>query len=230
MLKFRIKSLDGLSPELIALYTKDGDGYVLNVEGAVPREKLDEFRNNNVELKRKLDEFNGVDPAKYKTLLDLETKFNEKKLIDTAGLDAAVKDRVGRLQEEHAAALKTATDQNQVMTRQLESLLIDSAVRTAANTAAVLSTAVDDVLLRAKSTFKIVDGVAVATDPDGHTIYGVDGVKPLTIGDWTKGLAKQAPHLFAGNNGGGAPGGGLPGQDTSKMSATSKISAGLAVG
>jgi hypothetical protein len=229
MLKYRLNSLEGLSADIAGMYRKDGDVYILQVEGAVPREKLDEFRNNNVELKKQLDAVAGLDPTKYKALLDLETKFNEKKLIDTAGLDAAVKERVGRMQEEHSAALKAEQEKSSVMTRQLETLLIDSAVRSAANTAAVIPTAVDDILLRAKSTFKIVDGVAVATDKDGRTIYGTDGVNPLAVGDWIKGLSKQAPHLFAGNQGGGAPGGGLPGQDTSKMSATSKIAAGLNV-
>ena len=227
-LKFKLDTLEGLDAAIAALYEQGADGaYYLSVDGVVGKDKLDEFRNNNVKLLKDLEKFKDVDLAKYQELLALAKKQEEKKLIDAGEIDKVVEQRVGEMKSTYENQLKTLTEQNSVAQRQLESLLIDNAVREAALKSGVQATAVDDVLLRAKATFKIKDGNAVPVDAQGNVVYGKDGTSPMSVVDWTTGLKKQAPHLFQGSQGGGAPGSGKGNVDTSKLTSAQKIAQGL---
>lgn len=228
-LKFVVDSVDGLSEDMAALYSKNADGkFYLEVEGAVAKTKLDEFRENNVRLLKDLEKFKNVDPAKYADLLKLQEKANEQKLIDAGEIDKVVEQRVGQMRTTYETEVTRLKDANSVAHRQLESLLIDSAVRDSAMKSGVYPSAVDDVLLRAKTTFQIKDGAPVPKDSAGNVIYSKDGSTPMSISDWTMGLKKQAPHLFQGSQGGGAGGSGrLSVETTNKMSPNQKITAGL---
>ena len=227
-LKFKLDTLEGLDAAIAGLYEQGADGaYYLSVDGAVDKSKLDEFRNNNVKLLKDLEKFKDVDPAKYQELLALAKKQQEKQLIDAGEIDKVVEQRVGEMKSTYENQLKTLTEQNSVAQRQLESLLIDNAVRDAAVKSGVQPTAVDDVLLRAKATFKIKDGNAVPVDAQGNVVYGKDGTSPMSVVDWTTGLKKQAPHLFQGSQGGGAQGSGKGNVDTSKLTSAQKIAQGL---
>jgi hypothetical protein len=57
-LKFKYKSKEEIPAEHTHLYVSspDGSGFVLDAEGAVEKSRVDEFRNNNVTLKKQLDE------------------------------------------------------------------------------------------------------------------------------------------------------------------------------
>lgn len=229
-LKFVIDSIEGVEPHIASMYEKTEDGkFRLDVEGAVPREKLDEFRNTNIDLLRKLDGFKGVDPTKYQTLLGIEKKLTDKELIDAGKVDEVVSARVSTMRTEHEGIVSQLNERLSTSTRQLESLLIDSAVRVKALEAGVLPTAVDDVMLRAKTIFKIVDGQAVPHQ-DGKPMYGKDGVSVLSVDEWVGSLAKTATHLFGQTQGGGAPGTRTTSRPAGGKTLTSvqKISAGLA--
>lgn len=227
-LKFVVDSVDGLSADIAALYVKNQDGkFYLDVDGAVSKTKLDEFRENNVQLLKNLEKYKDVDPAKYAELLVLQTKANEKKLIDAGEIDKVVEQRVGQMRTTYTTEIETLKGANQVAQRQLESLLIDSAVRDAATKSGVRATAVEDVLLRAKATFRIKDGVSTPVDASGNVVYGKDGATPMTVVDWTASLKTHAPHLFESSQGGGAGGSGKVSGDASKLSANQKIQAGL---
>lgn len=230
-LKFMLKDLEGLDENIAALYVKHDDGnFYLDVTGAVSKSKLDEFRNNNIELKSQMEQFKDVDPKKYKELLEKEEQFDKIDATTEEKVKSQVADRVKKMQEDFDSKLNEANKQLTTQSRQLEGLLIDSAVRKSATDTKVLPSAVDDVLLRARSVFKVVDGVATAEDGEGNVVYGKNGSDPLTINEWVGGLSKEAPHLFEQSAGGGSQGGrgGRGGQqDMSKLSPLQKISAGL---
>lgn len=227
-LKFKLESLEGIDPNVAAMYEQAADGhFYLSVEGAVDKSKLDEFRANNVTLLKQLEQYKNVDPAKYQELLNLAKKAEEKKLIDSGEIDKIVEGRVNEMKSNYETQIKGLSEQASVAQRQLESLLIDNSVRDAALKSGVQSTAVEDVILRAKTTFKVQNGTAVAVDSQGNVIYGKDGSTPMSVIDWTSSLKKQAPHLFMESQGGGAKGSTKSTVDTSKLSSTSKISAGL---
>lgn len=227
-LKYIVDSLEGLEPAIAALYEPVDGKFRLNVEGVAPREKLEEFRNNNIALLQKLDGFKDIDPAKYRELQTLQTRVSNKELIEAGKLDEVVQSRISQMKTEHDQLVQQLQGKLTAADKQLESLLIDSAVRMQAMKQKVLPTAVDDVMLRARMSFKIVEGRAVPHDGD-KPVYGKDGVNPMSVEEWINGLSKNAPHLFESSSGGGArgSGSGQQGGDRSKMSATQKIAAGL---
>lgn len=232
MLKFRIAKLEDVDENLREMYKKGEDGaFYLAVEGAVAKEKLDEFRNNNVELMRRLDSLKDIDPKKYQDLLEQQRKIDEKKLIDAGQIDELVNQRVQEMQKENKKTVEQLNGQLQVANRQLESLIIDNSVREQAIKLGVAPSAVDDVLLRAKTVYHVEDGKAIPKDSEGKVIYGTDGQTPRPIGDWIGGLKETAPHLFQPSQGSGArhlrDGSGA---DQKNMSPTSKIAAGLRSG
>lgn len=229
-LKLVVDSVEGIEASIAALYEKQEDGkFRLDVEGAVPREKLDEFRNTNIDLLKKLDGYKGVDPTKYQTLLGLEKKLTDKELIEAGKVDEVVQSRIKSMQGEHEGVVTSLTDQLGLANRQLETLLIDSAVRVKALEAGVMPTAVDDVMLRAKTVFKIVDGKAIP-HVDGKPMYGKDGINAMSVDEWIGNLAKSATHLFGQTSGGGAQGSRGSNRNSGaggKLSSLQKISVGL---
>lgn len=205
-LKFIVDTLDDLEQHVASLYEKSDDGkFRLDVEGVVPREKLDEFRNTNIELLRKVDSFKGIDPQKYQNLLGIEKRLTDKELVEAGKVDEVVQSRVQSLTEEHNTTVTALKTELGNANAQLEGLLIDSAVRLKALEAGVLPTAVDDVMLRAKTVFKIVDGRAVP-HADGKPVYGKDGINPMSVDEWVTSLAKNATHLFGSTQGSGSQG------------------------
>lgn len=228
-LKYSVDSLDSVEEGFRTLYQKSDDGkYVLNVDGAAPKTKLDEFRATNIELLRKLEGYKDVDLSKYKSLLETEQKIREKQLIEAGKVDEVVTERIRTLRTELENQVNEKDQALNIANKQLEVLLIDNAVKSAAIASGVLPTAVDDVILRAKTMFSIKDGNPVALDVKGEIVYDIDGEKPLSIDSWLKSLKKSAPHLFAGSQGGGAGGAGghLP-RGSQNLSATQKIAMGL---
>ena len=65
-LKFKFKSKDEIPAELEAHYVERDGAWVLDVDGAADKSKLDEFRANNIALSKQLAElkkrFEGIDP------------------------------------------------------------------------------------------------------------------------------------------------------------------------
>ncbi len=71
-LKFKFKVKDEIPADVLAHYVERDGAWVLDVEGAVDRSRVDEFRANNVALMKQLDElkarFNGIDLEETKAL------------------------------------------------------------------------------------------------------------------------------------------------------------------
>lgn len=227
-IKAILDSIDGLEPAIASLYTKGDDGkYTLAVDGMVPKSKLEEFRETNIRLMKDMEKFKDIDPVKYRELSETHRKIQEKEWIEKGEIDKVVEQRVNLMREDFTTKEKNLLTQNEAMSRQLESLLIDNEVRSAATKLGVRPTAVDDVLLRAKTVFKVKDGVATPMDSQGNTIYGKDGTNPMSVGDWVDSLKQSADHLFTPSNGGGAQGG-AGGANLTNLSPVQKIAAGLA--
>lgn len=228
VLKHQLDSLEGLDQAFHGVYEKNADGkYYLQVQGMVAKTVVDEFRTNNISLTNKLKEYEGFDPSDYKRLKDLEKQFTGKE-PDEAAIEKKLQERVATMKKEHETQLTALNESNKTMKSQLEVLVIDNAVRAAATKVGVRPEAVDDVLLRAKTVFKFEKGMAVPYDAKGNVIYGKTGTEHMTPEEWAGSLKTTASHLFPQSVGAGATGPGSRGsQDTSKMSATQKIAAGL---
>lgn len=206
-LKAKLKSLDEVPEAVRSLYVEKDGEFALQVEGMVGKEKLDEFRTTNIELKKQIEalteKFDGVDPELFKELNSKAQKERDKKLIDSGKVDEIVNERVTAAKSGFEKELKKAGDENRKLNIQLEGLLIDNAVRDAASKSGVRAGAVEDVLLRARQVFKVQDGKAVAFDGDKQ-LYGATG-DPLSVSEYISGkLAESAPHLFEQSQGSGS--------------------------
>jgi len=227
-LKLVVEKLEDVPENFRNLYKADNGKFVMDIEGAVPKERLDEFRTNNIQLQQQLDRLKDVDPAKYRELMDLDRRFKEKQLIEAGKVDEVVNLRVGAMKEELEGRLNSTTTELSKANQQLSVLMIDNAVKTAALKAGVLPTALDDVVLRARGVYQMDKGQPVPKNDKGEVIYGKDGTTPMATDEWIVNLKKIAPHLFQGSQGSGAGGGrGAPGTDLSKLTPAQKISLGL---
>ncbi len=230
-LKYKLDNLDGLDEALKGLYSQGSDGkFYLDVDGVVAKERLDEFRQTNVDLMKKIDSVKDVDLEKYKAWEEEHRKKAEGELINAGKVDELIEQRVKAMKDDYEAKIKVYEDRISTDNRRLEVLLIDNEVRAAAVKAGVAPSAVDDVLLRAKTVYSVKDGLPVALDSKGQTIYGKDGQTPLAIPDWVTGLKENASHLFVPSSGTGSNGGGGPRPQSGNMSAAEKVRAGLEAG
>lgn len=227
-LKGVLETLDGVDESIAKLYSKGADGkFTLEVEGFVPKARVDEFREKNIALMRDMEKFKDVDPEQYRKLAEEHRKIQEKEWIEAGDLDKVVAQRVATMQTDFATRENSLKQSNETMSRQLESLLVDNEVRAAAIKLGVRPSAVDDVLLRAKTIYKVKDGVATPISPKGEVIYGKDGTSPMPVSDWVDSLKQSAEHLFQPSQGGGSQGG-TGGAGNANMSSVDKIAAGLA--
>ena len=227
-LKHKITKLDDVDEQYRPLYAQGDDGaFYLQVDGLVPKSKLDEFRNNNVELMQKLEGLKDIDPKKYNELLEEHRKIQEKELIEKGEVDKLVTMRTEAMKSDLTAQIAALTAERDGAFSNLNRLLIDNEAARVATTLGVAPTALDDVTARASRVFKVVDGAAVMQDDKGQVVYGKDGSTPMSISEWATGLRSTAPHLFTPSEGGGASGGGGGSGTKVASSSLGKIAAGL---
>jgi hypothetical protein len=237
-LKFKFKSKDEVPAEHASLYVEREDAWWLDVEEAVEKSKLDEFRNTNVTLLKERDElkqrFEGIDPDEVRKLADEKRKLEEEKLLSggqtphPGPLPSAEREKIEKVVEARVKALKSdldkqlsaATSERDTLNARLTAIQIDQAVVTEATKRGLRASAIPDITSRARNTFRLVNGVPEALEADGHTArVGKDGVTPLTLAEWIDTQVSEAPHLFESNAGGGAAGnapGGAGGQRSVK--------------
>ena len=231
MLKYIVDSLDSVSEQHRSLYTKNEETgkYVLQVEGAVPKARLDEFRENNItltnekqQLTDKLKSFEGIDPSKWN-----EYKTKAEAFKGDQDIDKIVQQRLEAATKQHSEIVADLNGKLSETTNQYHRTLIGNEVRAAALKAGALPAALVDIENRASGTFSVVNGKPVIMK-DGQPVYGSDGVNPMSAFEWAKNLAKDAPYFFAENNGGGGRGGSFNADiPRDQMTPAQKISAGL---
>src|SRR5688572_21833148 len=215
-LKFKYKSKEEIPAEHLSFYVEREGAFVLDAEGAVEKTRVDEFRNNNVTLKKQLDEllkkYEGVDPDEARKLLEQKQKLEEGQLLKEGDVEklvvARVKAAVEPIEKRAVAAEQSAAK----ISERLADIEINRAAIVAATKMGLRPSAIPDLTLRARTVFRMADGKAAAFDADGRTpLYGADGLTPLTLDEWVAKLVVEAPHLFESNSGGGASGGGSGG-------------------
>ena len=208
-IKAVIDDINAVPEALRGFYVEQEGRFTLDVEGLVPKARLDEFRENNIRLAQERDamrqQYEGIDPAKARELLTKAQKEQDKKMLEAGRVDELVAQRVEAMRADYEAQLTGETSKSQKLQTQLETLLIDGALREAAARAGVRPSAIEDVLLRGHNLFRLVDGKALPVQGD-DVLYSKTG-EALTMDEWLTGLTSNAPHLFEPNRGAGAAGG-----------------------
>lgn len=234
-LKAIIKSLEEVSEHLRGEYEKDGDVYVLQTDDKDYKQKIAEFRNNNIDLvkkvetlteaekeladlREKMEAFKDIDPEAAKEAMEKMNAIKEKQLIDAGKLDEVVEQRIDRRVERMRAdaegkiaalqkALDAATTNETSYRSKLEELVIDSSLQNAVMSVGTpRKGAIQDIISRGKQIWKLDDDGNPIPMSGKEVMYGKDGKQPISAEEWAQSLLLDAPYLFEGNAGGGASG------------------------
>jgi hypothetical protein len=207
-LKNKYASAGEIPAELKSFYIERDGAWLLDSE------RNEELRLTNVTVMKERDallkRFDGIDPDAVRQLAEEKRKLEEAAQLKAGEfekvLEARTKAAVTATENKYAPKLVELDTAN----GRLSALLIDQAVVTEATKRGLRPTALTDITARARTTFKLVNGVPQAFD--GETARtGKDGFSPLTLAEWVDALVSDAPHLFEANAGGGAIGSGSRG-------------------
>jgi hypothetical protein len=210
-LKFKYNSKDQIPSDHQAFYTERDGAFVLNAEGIVEKSRLDEFRQQNITLKNKLDElttrFDGIDPDHVRAQLEEKRRLEEAQALKAGEFEKILESRSKALKSDFEKQLSTVVSERDTLNSKLTDIQINQGVIIAGTKRGLRSSAIPDITARARNTFKLVNGVPRAFEPDGSTVRaGRDGVTPMTIEEWIDSQVSDAPHLFESNAGSGAAG------------------------
>jgi hypothetical protein len=208
-LKFKLKSKEEAPAELANLYVERDGAFVLDVEGAVDKSKLDEFRTTNVALLKERDElklrFEGIDPEQVRQLTAEKQRLDEERQLKGGELDKVIEARIKGIRSELEKQVTYLTTERDALNTRLAAIQIEQGVITVATRRGLRPTAMADITSRARTVFRLVNGVPTAFDSDGKSVrYGRDGLTPMSIDEWVDGQVAEAPHLFEANSGGGS--------------------------
>lgn len=230
MPKFKVKDAEGNDIEVeMDLDLTNPDVKAL-VDAAVAEStkgltsNRDEILGEKKGLQEKLDalskQWDGLDPAVVKNLVDRMNNDEETKLIAEGKIDEVVERRVEAMKTDLETRLASATEKLETLegekgslTGKVKNLIIDGMVRQAGGELKMLPTAMEDAIHRAKGRFELDENdKPVARDDSGALLIGKDGKTPLSPTEWLESMKESAPHWFPTPQGAGAGGGTGAGQ------------------
>jgi hypothetical protein len=194
-LKYQVKTKAEVPAEHAALYIEKDGVLILDVEGVVSKDKLEEFRTNNINLQNQLKSFEGIDVQKARELLQKQKELEEGELLKKGDVGALIESKLAPFKTD----LEKERQKNQALLAQIEAAKLTDAVSAAGTKAGIRPSALPDLQARAARAFKVVDGTVVPVEAGN------------TLETWLEALKADAPHLFAENSGGGAAGNGSGG-------------------
>lgn len=211
-LKFKYSKREEIPTELSVHYAERDGAWVLDCDGVADKARLDEFRQNNINLTRQLDEqkrrFEGIDPDAVREAMEAKRKLDEGELLKKGDLESVLQSRLSPFEKRAKEAEAAAAAANS----RLVELQINQGAVAAASKRGLVPSAIADLTARARNAFRLVNGAPVAVEADGQTPrVGKDGVTPMTFDEWADSLTAEAPHLFNKNSGSGAAGSGSGG-------------------
>jgi len=206
-----VDSLENI-PEPVRPYYAEAEGkYYLQADGLAPKALVNEFRENNIALLKENDalksykeQFGDMTPERLKELMKAAESggtVDEKALEEMVGerLTARTKKMVAEFEDQ----LKAEREGRSAAESQLSTLLIDNGATQAAVKAGVRDSAIADVIMRARTVFKVKDGKAIPFNGD-EIVYGKDGQTAQTMQEWLAERVTDCPHWFKEPAGGGS--------------------------
>lgn len=208
-LKYKFKSKDEIPAEQQGLYVERDGSWVLDVDGAVDKSKLDEFRTNNITLSNQLAEqrkrFEGIDPDEVRRVADEKRRLEEAQQLKAGEAEKVVEARVAAVRGDLQKQVSALTSERDALNSRLVTIQIDQGVVAAATKRGLRGSAIPDITARARNVFRLVGGVPTAFEADGQTVrLGKDGGAAMTLDEWVEQQVADAPHLFESNAGSGA--------------------------
>lgn len=222
------KTLDELPEELrgSAKEKADKSGFEVNLSLT---SKVDEFRERNVNVSRDLDTLRAYSEkvkaivgddveafnASLTALREVEQRVKDGKLQGSEAIEAEIVKRTETMRTELSGQVATKANEAATWKTKYEDLdrqhrmsKLDSAVNALCHDPVygVNPQAIPDVLARARSVYEVGGDGSFTPKRNGEVIRGEDGVSPLSLNEWIKGLQKEAEYYFKRSTGGGAAG------------------------
>ncbi len=224
-------------PEELKSFVKEvsgEDGSTRYEVSVVPKAKIDEFRERNIELAKKLESLEGThsvfsqvledydgDVEKfmeaYRELVDLKQKVEDGKLEASGKLEEEVKKRTAQMQSRYERKIKELTENLNQLKRALEErdnkikhMRLESEVQRIVSDPklGINPMAFKAVMAEIQQVFKVTDdGKIIPYDEEGNIIWGSDGTEPMSLREWVEQeLPNRAPYVFGNASGVGTNG------------------------
>lgn len=217
-MKAVVESLDAV-PEVNRGEYEQRDGkFVLKLEGDHPevaghRNKVAEFRDNNIRLMKDLDAatgklkaFDGVDPNEYVTLKTRVADFEKLGKDPNSILDVTRK-QVEAATQPLLEKLTAIEAKEKAANAALARKELEATLTKAAMAVGVSESAVQDFIVRGAQVFTYEDGKVVAKNGDSPVFSKRHPAAMLDVIEWAEDLSQSAPHLFKPSKGANTPGG-----------------------
>ena len=226
-----LKMIEQVVPVGLETYYEPTDtgAFRLKVVDAVPlaevetlKQKNKEFRDTNINLLKENEKYKGFSQVFGSENVSAD-KLQER-------IDALANARVGTLTENlkntYESKYSELGDKLTKASSKLQELTLGNEVVKAAADHGVISTALEDVVFRAKNAFVVNEEGTVKFKEEKLDSTG----KPYSVASWMQEMKTKAPHLFAPSQGTGATkpkGSGVRVNET--RSAAEKIASGLSL-
>lgn len=206
-----VESLEEIAEPLREYYAEAEGKYYLQADGLTPKAIVNEFRENNIQLlkendtlKATIEQFGDMTPERLK---ELQAAAESGGNVDEAQLEKIVNERLSKrtqkMIDDYEEKLKQERGGRESAESQLSTLLIDNGATQAAVSAGVRDSAIPDVIMRARSVFKVKEGKAIPVNGE-EIVYGKDGQTPQTMNEWLAERVNDSPHWFKEPAGGGS--------------------------
>ncbi|MDH5559417.1 MAG: hypothetical protein OEY59_01020 [Deltaproteobacteria bacterium] len=218
MLKKILTTLDNLPEDLKGHYKEEDGVFYLQVEDDPSREKISEFRQNNIELLKKIkdmeEHYGGIEPEEHQRMKQRLEEIKQGTLLSMEDAQKMVQGETERLKQESELEnqiLRQSLDQfryqNESLEKDLARRVIDQEVGRALGRIGRLKPEVlGDVLDLGRGVFKLVNGRPVPLDEKEEVIIDPATSKPLSFERWALDLLREKPFLFEGSSGSGSSG------------------------
>lgn len=233
-----LDTLDDVPEEIHGEYEEKDGKYVLKLDGAPPgfvpagelaetKEKVSEFRDTTVgllkgvaemagveeatdlsPLRKKLAQYEGVDPDEYRKLKEQAEELEAKGVKKAGDVNAQIQKALDNFKESTVEPLqKTLQEEREAREaaqRQAQEAHLRETVGKELTKAGAEPEAMDFLIDRARSVFTIEDGEVVAKNGNFSPQTG----DPVTVPEWVSSTAlKEYGFAFKPSKGGGASGG-----------------------
>ncbi len=207
------------------LYKKTDDGYEIQVEGMVSKDKLNEFRENNVDLLKFKDQYKNIDLSELKELQEQKRKLLDADFINKKDFEGLVESRTNAMKSDYDAKIAALSGDLDTGKLNYNTMIAKHEIEGAANSAftkhKISPDAVSAVMAQVKAKFSIDNGSVVAKDGDNIEL-GANG--NLTVDEFVSSM----PEIFKiQSSGGGGKGSETRHVSSENTTGLSKITEGL---
>src|SRR5438874_6068495 len=198
-LKSKYTNLKEIPAEDVRLYVERDGAWLLDTEAGGDKSKLDEFRTNNISLLKELNDlkqkFEGINPDEVRKLSEEKQRLEDEQRVKAGEFDKVLDGRLKTARTEWDKQLTAVASERDALVTRLTGIQIEQGVTETATKRGLRPTAIPDITSRARTVFRLVNGVATAFQSDGKTVRaGKDGVTPMTLDEWVDTQVSEAPH------------------------------------